>query len=301
MADTQVTNAIDSMDEVSASVLATALDIWAAFIAHVPYLIAGLLVLLLTVGAVSLVSNLGARLLQGWHKRESIKELILRLLGIVIWILGLLLVAIIVFPGLTPSKALGGLGLVSIAVGLAFKDIFENFFAGILILWRFPFEHGDFIECKDIVGRVEKVLVRMTYIRETTGELVVVPNSFLFKNPVRILTNPDHRRVTIMLGVSYGDNLDAAIECVENTMRGCETVSLVKVPEIYPAAFGSSSIDIEVSWWTSAIPANIRKSRAEVVAAVKRALDEAGIDIPFPNRTISFLASGEEKQPGDFL
>lgn len=278
---------VDSIDEVSETVLQTATAIWESFVAHLPYILAGVITLLLTWGAATLVSSLGYRLLRRWQKRESIKELIVRLLGILIWVLGLLLVGIIVFPGLTPSKALGGLGLVSIAVGLAFKDIFENFFAGILILWRFPFEQGDFIECETVVGRVEKVLIRMSYIRETTGELVVVPNSFLFKNPVRILTNLDIRRVTIMLGVSYGDDLASAVGLVEKSLEQCSSVSTERPVEVLPKAFGSSSMDIEVAWWTSAAPTDLRKSRAEVVTTVKRVLDEAGIEIPFPIRTIS--------------
>jgi len=103
----------------------------------------------------------------------------------------------VLFPGLTLSRALRALGLVSIAVGLAFKDIFENSFAGILLLWRFPFENGDYIECEGLEGRVEEILIRMTKIGKTTGEAVVVPNSFLFKISVNVLTDRGSRRITI--------------------------------------------------------------------------------------------------------
>jgi small-conductance mechanosensitive channel len=96
-------------------------------------------------------------------------------------------------------------------VGFAFKDIFENFFAGVLILWRFSFEHGDFIECQGITGKVENVSVRTTEIRLVSDELVVIPNSVLFKNPVEILTNRKKRRLTVISGVAYGENVKKAV------------------------------------------------------------------------------------------
>jgi len=280
--------AIDDLEAVQDTALASVNDLLQGFVAHIPYVVGSFVVLVLTWGATRLIDVIGTRLLSGWRKRESVKELILRLLSILVTVLGLLLAAIVLFPGLTPSKALGGLGLVSIAVGLAFKDIFENFFAGILILWRFPFERGDFIECQGLVGRVERILVRMSYIRQTTGELVVVPNAFLFKNPVTVLTSLPTRRVTIVAGVAYDVDVPRAVEVITRAVDGCESVNTDHPVQIFPQGFGESSIDIEVTWWTGSKPVDVRRSRAEVVVAVKGALDAAGIEIPFPYRTLTF-------------
>ena len=288
--------------DAAAVTLSTVEEIWRSFLGHLPLMAMAVAVLLLTWGLARGVDAFGNRVLGRWRRRESLKELILRLVYLLIWVLGLLLTAIVLFPGLTPSRALGGLGLVSIAVGLAFKDIFENFFAGILILWRFPFERGDFIECEGLVGRVERVLVRMSYIRRTTGELVVVPNSFLFKNPVTVLTSLPERRVTVMLGIAYGEDVAAAVELVERTVAGCRTLAEGRPVQVFPQAFGDSGIDVEVTWWTGATPVEVRTSRAEVVVAVKRALDDAGIEIPFPYRTLVFKdAHGADAPPPESL
>ena len=278
-------------EDLSKSAFQTLNEMIRSFLEHIPFLVGGVIALCLTWLVASIISRFGTRLLSGWKKRESVKELILRLISIFIWVLGLLLTAIILFPGLTPAKALGGLGLVSIAVGLAFKDIFENFFAGILILWRFPFERGDFIECEGLVGRVERVWIRMSYIRKTTGELVVVPNSFLFKNPVVVLTSLPRRRVTVMTGIAYGEDVASSIEVIRTAVEGCTTVMQERPIQIFAQGFGESSIDIEVTWWTEPTPVDIRRSRDEVVTAVKRSLDEAGIEIPFPYRTLTFKES----------
>ncbi|WP_394221509.1 mechanosensitive ion channel family protein [Alteromonas gracilis] len=266
----------------------TLVSITQGFIEHLPYMAVGFTVILLTWALSSTIGRFIEKLTASRVKRDSVRELVIRFTSVAVWTLGLLLAALIMFPGLTPAKALGGLGLLSVAVGFAFKEIFENFFAGILLLWKYPFERGDFVECESIMGKVEKISVRMTTIRKTNGELVVTPNSYLFKNPIRVLTDLDLRRITIMTGVAYDEDADAAVSVIESALEKCETVDKSKNIEVFLAGFGSSSIDIEVTWWTDPTPLDHRKSRGEVVSSVKRALDEAGIEIPFPYRTMTF-------------
>lgn len=278
----------DSVEDLTAPIQKTLESVWTDFIAQLPFIVAGVLVLVVTWVGAAILSRIGKRMLRQSTLRRSLQDLFVRFISIGTWFLGLLLAAMVVFPGVTPSKALGALGVASIAIGFAFKDIFENFFAGILLLWRFPFETGDYIECEGIEGQVEDISVRMTMIRPPTDVLVVVPNAFLFKNPVRVLTEKKKRRVTVITGVAYGENVDEAVEVIQTAVEKCETVDKGHPVQIFPKAFGSSSIDIEVTWWTDPTPVDIRRSRGEVVSAVKRALDEAGIEIPFPYRTLTF-------------
>ncbi len=275
-------------------------QIWTSFLEHIPYLAAGFIVLLLTWIAVALVRRAVGKALTRGGARGSLRELAKRLVSIGIWIAGLLLAAMFWFPGLTPTTALGGIGLLSVAIGLAFQDIFENFFAGVLLLWRFPFENGDFIECDGITGEVEDITVRMTQLRLTTGEMVLVPNAILYKNPVNILTNRGSRRVSITCGVSYDTDVDEAVSAITDAVKRCDSVARDKPVQVFPAGFGASSIDIEVAWWTKARPVDIRSSRGEVVTSIKRELDNRQIEIPFPYRTLTFkeplpvnVASGE--------
>ncbi len=220
--------------------------------------------------------------------RDSLSELFNKIINITIWVLGILIIATIIFPDFTPSKILTVVGLSSIAIGFAFKDVFENFLAGILILLREPFQLGDFIECEDLEGFVEEITVRDTNLRKTDGQRIVVPNAMLFKNPVHVRTDKDERRITVMCGVAYGEDVDKCRKVIKETVENLDTVNKNKEIQIFAQAFGASSIDFEVTWWTGSSPLEIRKSRDEVVAAVKRALDDAGIEIPFPYRTLTF-------------
>ncbi|MDF1812878.1 MAG: mechanosensitive ion channel [Verrucomicrobiales bacterium] len=278
----------DTTEEVKQTLLETLGSLWESLLQRSPYLVAGLLVLLITAIIASILSRVTEKVLVKRKLRGSLRQLLVRFVSIVVWFAGLTVTAVIVFPGLDPAKALGGLGLLSVAIGFAFQDIFENFFAGILLLWRFPFENGDFIECNDIRGQVEDVQIRMTQIRQSTGELVVVPNSFLFKNPVVVLTNENSRRIHLTTGIAYGEDVAKAVKVIKDAVEKCKSVDKTKPVEIYPENFGASSVDIDVAWWASSRPGHQRKSRAEILISIKEALDEAGIEIPFPYRTLTF-------------
>ena len=126
-------------------------------------------------------------------------------------------------------------------------------------------------------------------MRQTDGQLVVAPNAMFFKNPVTIRTARDVRRTTVICGVAYGEDVDAARDVIANAVRGVDAVrDDVRDVEIFAQEFADSAINFEVTWWTGSRPIDIRSSRDKVVAAVKRALDDAGIEIPFPYRTLTF-------------
>ncbi len=222
--------------------------------------------------------------------RPSLQDLFVMLLGIGIWIVGFMVAAVVMFPSLTPASMLAGLGIGTVAIGFAFKDIFENFLAGIIILFRREMRTGDFIECEGIEGRVQRISVRETHIRRTDGQLIIVPNAMLFTNPLRIVTDQDLRRTTIIAGVAYGEDVDQARDVIREAVESCETVvrNAVHPIQVFAQEFADSSINFEVTWWTGSKPVDERKSRDEVVAAVKRSLDSAGIEIPFPYRTLTF-------------
>lgn len=254
-----------------------------------PRLLAALLVLASTWAVASLIRIIIIRLGLRLRLRRNLIDVLRMLAATAIWLGGILIALTVIFPTITPGRVLTTLGLSSLAVGFAFKDTFENFLAGILILLREPFRIGDHVECDDIEGQVEEITIRDTRIRRTDGQLVVMPNHELFQNPVTVRTDRELRRTTIMCGVAYGENVDEARAVIEDAVRRVDSVrNDVRDVEVFAHAFGASSIDFEVTWWTGSRPIDIRASRDQVVGAVKAALDEAGIEIPFPYSTLTF-------------
>lgn len=260
----------------------------ADFIRLLPQLSIAAIVLLVTLGLAKFARRFADRLLKHADLRGTLVNLVETLIGVAIWVVGLLITMSIVFPGVTPANILAVLGLGSVAVGFAFKDIFENFLAGVLIMLRKQLRIGDVIESEGIEGRVEAISLRDTHIRKLSNELVVVPNAFLFKNPMTVLTQKPERRHTVDVGVGYDVDLEAAHEVIEQAVRSCPSVDGAQKVEVYAKEFGESSINILVRWWAGSKPAEAHASRDEVVRAIKRALDAAGMELPFPYRTLTF-------------
>lgn len=269
--------------------IAQILDIGRGAIEILPQLFISLVILFITYALAKLAKHIAKSVLEKTRLRQSLANLMVLFSSLTIWLIGLMISAIIAFPDLTPTKMLAGLGIGSVAIGFAFKDIFENFLAGIIILIRREMRINDFVACEGYEGTVEAILVRETHIRKTDGELVILPNSMLFKNPLTIRTDLEERRTTIICGVGYGENVDEARSVIKQAVTACKTVITDTRPvQIFANEFADSSINFEVSWWTGSRPLDIRQSRDEVIASIKAALDKAGIEIPFPYRTLTF-------------
>lgn len=266
-----------------------------AAIAALPQVLIAITVLLITWLIAKGLKSFVRRVISRWRLRPSLKTLTVQMIAAGIWIAGLIVAAVIAFPNLTPTKILAGLGLGSVAIGFAFKDVFENFLAGIIILLRREMRIGDFIECEGLEGRVESIAVRETHIRQTDGQLVIVPNSLLFKNPLTIRTDQAKRRITIICGVAYSEDVDQCRTVIQQAVSGCSTVADDQPVEIFADAFADSSINFAVTWWTGSQPLDIRRSKDEVVTRIKMELDRAGIEIPFPYRTLTFKQPLEMK------
>ena len=286
------------MEEELAATLADQLRGWAdGAVAALPRVGVALALLLVTWLIVRGVRWSIARV--GHRFRNNVVEVLQLIATVGLWLFGGLAALTVVFPTITPANALATLGLGSVAIGFAFKDTFENFLAGILILLREPFQIGDFVEANDIEGRIERITIRDSRIRQTDGQLVVVPNHVLFQEPVTVRTDRDVRRVSIIAGVAYGEAVDEARQVIHDAVTAIDSVrDDVADVQVFAKEFADSSINFEVAWWTGSTPLDVRRSRDQVIAAIKRALDEAGIEIPFPYRTLTFSEPLPIRQEG---
>ncbi|RVQ65774.1 mechanosensitive ion channel family protein [Croceicoccus ponticola] len=220
--------------------------------------------------------------------RSSLRALVETLVKLTIWVIGIMVAATIILPGLEPGGLIAGLGIGTLAIGFAFQDIFENFLAGVLIMLRDKMEIGDAIEVEGIVGVVEHITLRETHIRQFTGELTVCPNSMLFKNPVKIMTEQPIRRWEITVGVAYDTDLDHAAEVMRRAIGDMEDFAADQPLDIYVKEFGASSVDFMIRWWSGSMPRDMFAVRDDIFRRIKRALDDADIEIPFPYITHTF-------------
>ena len=258
------------------------------FVAAMPSIAIALLVLLVTWILARFAAKIADMLVGRTEIRPSLKSLIDTLVKLAIWLIGIMIAAIVVMPTLTPASLIAGLGIGAVAIGFAFQDIFENFLAGVLIMLREKMRIGDVIECEGIVGKVERITLRETHVRRLSGELTIVPNSMIFKNPVEILTDELKRRHEIVVGVSYDTNLDHAADVIRRSVEAVGGVDIDMGLDIFAQEFNSSSVDFLVRWWAGSTPRAGWESKDKVVRAIKAGLDAAEIEIPFPYVTHTF-------------
>lgn len=213
-------------------------------------------------------------------------------------LLGLLVVATIVFPSVKPADVLGTLGIGSVAIGFAFKDILQNWLSGFLILYRQPFRTGDQIKSGEFEGTVEHIEARATLIRTYDGQRVVIPNSDIYTRAMTVRTAFPLRRSEYLVGIGYGDDVEQACRVILNALREAELVAQDPAPDAIPWALDGSSVNIKVRWWSDAQRGSVVQAQGRVIAAIKRALTEAGIDLPFPTRVV-LLHDQTESSDGD--
>ncbi|HYC02970.1 MAG TPA: mechanosensitive ion channel family protein [Azospirillaceae bacterium] len=201
---------------------------------------------------------------------------------------GFLLAVTVAVPSVKPVDLLSLLGIGSVAIGFAFKDIFQNFLAGILILLRHPFRIGDQIIYGDYEGTVEAIETRTTLLRTYDGRRVFVPNGEIFTSAITVNTAYGYRRSEVDVDVGYGDDLGRATEVLMEALRGVEGVRSDPPPQVLAVAIAESGVTLRARWWTAAKQAEVMRVKHRVVVAVREALGRAQIDIPYPTRTVLF-------------
>lgn len=188
--------------------------------------------------------------------------------------------------GVAIGPVLGALGIAGIAIAFALQDILANFVAGVIIQIRRPFTTGDEIASGDHVGTVLAVDGRSVTIRTLDGEIVHLPSSLVVKDPLVNYTAEGARRTTLAVGVAYDTDLATAERVIAAAAASVEEVRDHPAPQALVHEFGDNSINFALRYWHDPSIGDMWRVRHAVATAVKRNLDDAGITIPFPQRTL---------------
>jgi small conductance mechanosensitive channel len=234
-------------------------------------------------------------------KQRSLPDLAVMLAGAARWGvigLGLLIVATIIFPSISPANLLSTLGIGSIAIGFAFKDILQNWLAGLLILLRQPFRQGDQIIVGKHEGTVEHIEARATLIKTYDGRRVIIPNSSVYTDAVTVNTAFPLRRSQYDVGIGYGDDIERACAIIIDAIRNVDGVAGDPPPEAFAWELAGSTVNVRVRWWTDSKRSEVVHVQGRVILAVKQALTAAGIDLPYPTNVV-LLHDQTEEADGD--
>jgi small-conductance mechanosensitive channel len=259
-----------------------------------PNIVIAIVVLLLFV----LVASMARKLVMRANNGKYHQNLVIVLGRMAQWgllLLGVMLAVTIAFPSFTPGNLISALGITGIAIGFAFKDIFENFLAGILILVTEPFGIGDQIVFGSFEGTIEDIQARATKLRTYDGRLVVIPNADLYKGSFIVNTAYPTRRLQYDVVIGYGDDVAFAKKLMLETIRGLPAVEPEPAPDALLMDYAAAGVAIRLRWWIKPPRrADVVAVQDQVLEAVKAALSANGIDLPFPTQQILFHDQTEE-------
>ncbi len=221
------------------------------------------------------------------RRRHNVGRVLGRLVLGGMTLLGVLVGAVILFPTFRFGDMVELLGIGSVAVGFAFRDVAQNYLAGILLLLTEPFRIGDQIVVSGYEGTVEDIETRATTVKTYDGRRVVIPNTKLFTESVTVNTAFDHRRTEYDVGIGPDDDIATARRVILEAVRGCEGVLAEPTPEVLVVELADFSVKLRVWWWTEP-PTRVNALHVQdrCLTALKEALLAHGIDMPYPTTRV---------------
>ncbi len=203
-------------------------------------------------------------------------------------IFGIFVAAAAVIPSFTFGSLVSALGIGGVAIGFAFKDIFQNLLAGILLLLREPFRVGDEITSGTFTGTVEAIETRATFIKTYDGRRIIVPNSIIYTESVTVISAYDMLRSEYDIGIGYGDDIDAAKQILLEIARATDGILDSPAPDVLVWDLAGSSVNLRLRWWSHPKRSDVVVIRDAVLQAAKEKILAAGIDLPYPTQHVLF-------------
>ena len=200
--------------------------------------------------------------------------------------------------GIRLGPLVGALGIGGLAIAFAAQSILANFLASVILQVRRPFRNGDLVQTNDLEGTVEDINFRTVVLRTYSGERAMVPCAEVLSRPIVNYATLGRRRTTLELGITYDTDFTQLRKTLLAAVAGVEGVREQPPPEVWVEGFGESTVNVVVRFWHAPDLATLWRVRNDVAIALKTALDDAGVDMPFPQRVLHF-ATAPERAPSD--
>lgn len=255
---------------------------WEDFIASLPRLALAIILLLTVLFIASKLRKLLFNKLSGKAHDPLFAHFVAQLTKIVVIVVGLLLVLRVL--GLTgiATGLMTGAGVSALVFGFAFKDIGENFLAGIILAFNRPFSMHDAVEVEGTLGYVVGLGFRVTHIKTFDEKDVFIPNATLVKETVTNLTRDGLLRMDFVVGIAYEDDIAVATELISKAICGTEGVLHTKEPFVIIDELAASTVNLKVFFWTDTkdYRKGVLVTKSLVIKKVKESLVENGITLP---------------------
>ncbi len=220
-----------------------------------------------------------------------IKNLVVTGAGKLVWVLALFVVLGIAGVDLGPMLA--GLGIVGFVVGFALQETLANFASGVMIMVYRPFDVGDLVTTAGVTGKVKDLTLVSTVVQTFDNKRIIIPNGKVWGDVINNATAEHTRRVDLVFGISYGDDIDHARSVLEDILASDERVLDDPAPMVRVDSLGDSSVNLFCRPWCKT--EDYWDVYWDIPAVVKKRFDAEGITIPFPQRDVHL--HGQPGQP----
>ncbi|WP_375558694.1 mechanosensitive ion channel family protein [Bernardetia sp. OM2101] len=237
---------------------------------------------------VGFISSLIKKALKKGVPDVALANFLSSIIGVVLKVLLFVIVASIVGIDTTSFAAI--IGAAGLAIGLALQGSLSNFAGGVLIILLKPYRIGEFIEAKGMMGTVKEIQIFYTMLNTTDNKRIIIPNGELSNSPITNYSREPIRRVDITIGIGYGDDIKTAKEIMSKSANAHPLVlkegqeNAPSNPVIVVTSLGDSSVNIAVRSWSKT--SDYWSVHNDLIEELKYKMDEAGIEIPFPQRTV---------------
>ena len=256
------------------------------FFQHLPGVLTGLVIFLFFWLLARLAARLVRKLAERARSDEALRDLLVPLTRFAVLAVGLLMA--LDQMGFEVSSLLAGVGIAGLAVGLAAQETMANVFAGFTILWDHPYRIGDTVTMAGNQGQVSEIGLRSTRIRTFDQREVILPNREIIHQPIVNHSRSPAMRIDAPVQVAYGVPVDRVREVLLAAARRGLPVLESPEPQVVVTALGESGVAVELRVWV-ADPLAPGSSRFLLLEVAKQALEEAGIEIPLPQRVVRVI------------
>lgn len=253
---------------------------WRSILRAVPSIIIGTIILIIAWVLARIATLIVSWLLKKRFGNSLLQNVIGKMLGFMIFLLGVYLIFEMADLTGAALTIISGTGLLGIILGIAFRDITENFLASILLSIHHPFKNNDLVEIGGMLGYVQGLTMRMTLLMSLDGDHIQIPNATVYKSNIRNYSSNQNRREHFVIGIGYDNAIATAQEIAMNVLKNHELILDDPEPWAIVDGLGSSSIQLGIYFWLDGREHSWLKVKSSVIRLIKKAFQEAGISLP---------------------
>ena len=239
--------------------------------------------------AILVIGRIVAGIIRAFMRRlfeRTLDPIVARFLSSIAYILlmALIVIAALGRLGVNTTSFAAVIAAAGLAIGLALQGSLGNFAAGVMIVFFRPFKVGDFVEVAGTSGKVDEVNVFHTKLKTTDNKVVIIGNGDVTSNNIVNYSAEATRRVDLVFGIGYDDDIDKARSLIQSVMDADERILAEPAPVIMMLELADSSVNFAVRPWVES--ADYWDVRGDLLENVKKTFDREGVSIPFPQRDV---------------